>query len=279
MIMMVNLNLMITRNCNLKCTHCLRGDSANEDISDFVLNDVFRPKTIIRMLQLNGGEVFSRPKVLKQVIDTIIKNRVVIDMVVIPTNGTLFTPEIELLLDHLNSYLTFRNLLRGKESTLNVNVNLSKDLYHTAELEKVKTENSNLYHFYMRNIHRLLHSRYFAGERTFQTLISAGRAKNLKEKKKAPTFYEVYYCNVMTPYGEVFEVNHVGIDICGTVCNTCGEMPPPKNAIYGNIREESLKDIIKRIGTEYIDEQAFAQKYQDEVESILEDREEKVLKK
>ena len=97
MIMMVNLNLIVTRNCNLKCAHCLRGDSVNEDISDVVLNEILKPKTIIQLLQLNGGEVFSRPEVLKKVIDIIIKNKVLINTVVIPSNGTLFTPEIEKL--------------------------------------------------------------------------------------------------------------------------------------------------------------------------------------
>lgn len=59
----LNLNLMITRNCNISCKHCLRGDAENESISDEVLKVIFKPGTVIQHLQLNGGEVFSRPDV------------------------------------------------------------------------------------------------------------------------------------------------------------------------------------------------------------------------
>lgn len=68
-------NLMVTRNCNLKCKHCLGGKPTNQDISDNVRNKIFKSGTIIQLLQLNGGTVS------------------------IPSNGTLFTPRIEIELD------------------------------------------------------------------------------------------------------------------------------------------------------------------------------------
>ena len=88
---LANLNLMITKNCNFKCRQCLRGDSENLDISNDTLNNIFRPNTVIFHLELNGGEVFSKPDLLRNIIDIIIKNRVLILEVSIPTNGSLIT--------------------------------------------------------------------------------------------------------------------------------------------------------------------------------------------
>lgn len=262
MLDIINLNLMITRNCNLACAHCMRGEAANEDITDEVLEKVFKPNMIIHLLQLNGGEVFSRPQLLTKIIDTIIRKRVILECVNIPTNGTLYTEKIEKELDRLNSYLVMCNMMTGTVATKCVNIDLSDDKYHGMELSRIKETNLELYMEYIRNIDRLRRSKYYAGLRTMFKLINAGRATSLDEPKSPVEFYPVFFFEEYTPIGKIMSISNVGIDINGTVCNTCGEMPPKKEAIYGNIFEENIENIIKRAGIGCASENDMIRKYQ-----------------
>lgn len=265
MLMIVNLNLMITRNCNFKCKHCLRGESANQDISDDVLNKIFKPGTIIQLLQLNGGEVFSKPHLLSKIIDLIIKNNVIITAVSIPSNGTLFTSRIEKELDRLNLYIARCNMLCGMKNNVNIAVDISRDEYHITELKRIEKENPKLYSEYVTNIGRLINSKYFSGVRELHTIINAGRAKELDVKKNESIRYNIYYCEFNMPLGRVLEVSTLGIDINGTVCNTCGEMPPKGSDIYGNIMKESIDCVVKRVGIRCFNEINLADRHQSDV--------------
>lgn len=53
-----NLSIEITRRCNLKCSHCMRGNTQSIDISDETLNTFFRRirGSCISCLNLTGGE-------------------------------------------------------------------------------------------------------------------------------------------------------------------------------------------------------------------------------
>lgn len=260
--MLINLNLMLTRNCNFNCAHCLRGEAANEVISKDVLNAIFKPGIAIQNLQLNGGEVFSRPDILSLVIDTIIQNRVMVNNVNIPTNGTLYTESIEKELDRLNKYVATCNLIMGELRRINIEVDLSDDKYHRAELEKLKETNVELYNTYNSNIDRLLKSKYFTFLKPVIKLVDAGKAKELNEQKVEPECYPVYYCETKTPQGILFEASNLGIDINGYICNTYGEMPPRIENIYGNCLESDISTVIKKIGIKCTDEDDLFTKYE-----------------
>lgn len=270
MIIIVNLNLMVTRNCNLKCAHCLRGESANEDISQEALEKIFKKGTVIQLLELNGGEVFSKPDVLKRVIDTIIKNRVIVSHVNIPTNGTLYLPRIEKELTRLNEYIIYCNLLSGKIPELkNVEVNISQDPYHAAELKELEKSNPELLNFYLLNIRHLIESKFYFGPRKYYKLIKSGRAKNLEEATTEPTCYPIYYFETRLPIGQLTQVNIVGVDINGTVCNTCGEMPPTGKNVYGSLLTEDLETIIKRVGKRCESDDEFYERYMAEIRETM----------
>lgn len=270
MVIIVNLNLMVTRNCNLKCAHCLRGESANEDISQEALDKIFKKGTVIQLLELNGGEVFSKPDVLKRVIDTIIKNGVIVSHVNIPTNGTLYLPRIERELTRLNEYVIACNLFSGKiPDLINVEVDISKDPYHTAELKEIEKANPELFNFYLINIGHLLDSKFYSGPRKYPKLIKAGRAKDLEEATAEPSCYPIYYFETKLPIGQLTQVNNVGVDINGTVCNTCGEMPPKGNNVYGSLLTEDLESIIKRVGTRCASDNEFHERYMTEIRETM----------
>lgn len=130
------------------------------------------------------------------------------------------------------------------------------------ELSRIKETNLELYMEYIRNIDRLRRSKYYAGLRTMFKLINAGRATSLDEPKSPVEFYPVFFFGKYTPIGKIIGISNVGIDINGTICNTCGEMPPKKEAIYGNIFEESIESIIRRTGIGCESESDMIRKYQ-----------------
>ncbi len=272
MLEIINLNLMVTRNCNLNCAHCMRGDSVNEDIKDDVLDLIFKPGMVIQHLQLNGGEVFSKPTILKKVIDIIIKKRVILECVTIPTNGTLYTSEIEKELNRLNSYLVLCQLFTGIFLKRYINIDLSKDEYHDMEMSRIKEQNPETFRTYMENINKLRSSKYFNGFRGYDKLINAGKAITLNAEKYSPDFYPIFYSEDYTSIGKVMIVSTIGIDINGTVCNTCGEMPPKGKAIYGSILNQNLEAIIKNIGIKCQNEEELMFRYQDYVQSIINKR-------
>lgn len=262
MLIIDNLNLMVTRNCNFRCQHCLRGESMDSDINDSVLRKVFKHGTVIPLLQLNGGEVFSKPYLLGKINEIIQKNNIVIEAVSIVSNGTLYTPQIERQLDILNYYISKCNLKYfNRMKPVNVSVEISQDPYHAAELERIKLENPRLYADYVENIRRLRESRYYTGSRELYTIINSGRAKELNVEKVDSLPFNIYYYEVNTVYGRVFRVSSLGIDIKGTICNSSGEMPPQDNQIFGNVKSESIEEIVKRTGIRCTDEDEYIEHY------------------
>lgn len=232
---LANLNLMITKNCNFKCRHCLRGDSENLDISSDTLNNIFRPKTVIFHLELNGGEVFSKPDLLRNIIDIIIKNRVLVLEVSIPTNGTLFTEEILSIIDRLNSYVIFCNTIRGFSKRIGVNIDLSKDDYHLWELKRFFETNSKLYEYYVSNINRLRRSKYFAGYKNYRVLQNLGRAMYIKQKKVEHLVPNIYYLDIDN---KTF-ISYLEIDYMGNIITNIGLV---------NINSFDINSIIRQVG-------------------------------
>ena len=100
-----NLELIVTKNCNLACRHCMRGESENKEMNLSLLHRLFKRKMHIETLYLNGGEVFYNPKVLSDTINEIIKNNILLNGIVITTNGTLYTGEIICILKKALDYI------------------------------------------------------------------------------------------------------------------------------------------------------------------------------
>lgn len=236
MIILANLNLIITKYCNFNCRHCMRGDSQNQDISDKTLNNIFKPNTVILHLELNGGEVFSKPDLLRKIINIIIANRVLVLEVSIPTNGTLFTEEILGIINRLNSYVIFCNIIRGYSKKVGVNIDLSKDEYHYWELKRFFETNISLYKYYLSNIKRLISSKYFSGYKTYRKLVNIGRAKNINHNKVEYVIPDIYYyCSEDKTF-----INYLEIDEMGNVISKLGLV---------NVNDFDINSIIREAGT------------------------------
>lgn len=118
-----NLCLEITRRCNLKCMHCLRGDSENKDMSNDILNNIFSDISSIRRLDLMGGEPLLAPNVIENLIKIINERKIKIDVISFTTNGTVMSQR------HVE-------LLQQLKNIANLDVRLSHDKFHLIEITK-----------------------------------------------------------------------------------------------------------------------------------------------
>ena len=115
--------LELTRECNLSCKHCFRGDSENTYMNPDLLNKVFKNTARINSLLLTGGEPFLAIEQLRRLRDIIMSDRTNISEIIIVTNGTVLTEEI---IQILNDFSTRANL----------EIRVSTDAFHELELEK-----------------------------------------------------------------------------------------------------------------------------------------------
>lgn len=117
------LHLEVTRNCTLECLHCFRGEREIENMAISTIQKVLKNVHHIDFLLLTGGEPFLAVEQLEKVVEMIRTNGIKVDEVSIITNGTVLSPRIIKVLDFFDSnsrlYLT-----------------ISKDKFHTMELEK-----------------------------------------------------------------------------------------------------------------------------------------------
>lgn len=239
------MNLFTTNTCNFTCSHCKRGDLDGSYLDDRTIASIFKNVYQIDTLNLNGGEVFSNPEVLRKVLARIKEKNIVIRQLSIITNGTLYTEEIEAILDDFSIYLS-------EHGNGSIQVPLSQDQYHQAQLDKIRKENPILYETYQENIDRLQNSSYYGGINHLGYIINEGRAKNLAIAGKIETRAYPHICyldrKTFKPINQdlLYLGGITGIDTNGIVCDTAGIMPPTKERRYGNLKTHSYYEIAKR---------------------------------
>ena len=117
--------LELTRECNLECKHCFRGDSQNVymnlNIVDYIFDNVCRANEFL----LTGGEPLLAKEQLKRITQNIMKDRINIGKMIIVTNGTVL------------SFDTIGMLYQISKRT-DLEIRLSNDVFHTMEIERKK---------------------------------------------------------------------------------------------------------------------------------------------
>lgn len=96
----------VTRKCNKKCIHCLRGNSQNVDMTQKIIEEALRDVTAINTLSLSGGEPTLNVEVIRNIKDHIIRNEIFIGNFFIVLNGTKYDEELVDTLYELYDYIT-----------------------------------------------------------------------------------------------------------------------------------------------------------------------------
>lgn len=138
-----NLMLEVTRKCNLKCEHCMRGEPQNIDMSDEILKEVFRQVTEMYHLSLTGGEPFLAPQVIESMVDIIIDRKIRIHRCTTVDNGTILNDlgirsvkALNRLGEYIyNSVWTDENR-NDPEERLPISISISNSTYHKNDVQK-----------------------------------------------------------------------------------------------------------------------------------------------
>ena len=123
-----NLIIELTRRCNLKCLHCLRGNQQKVDIDPNVVCKFLKKNNItqISTLTFTGGEPCLNIPAMKVITDCLVKNKITILCFYMATNGTIFNPDMIAVLSKL--YM----ITEDKDNFL---IQISNDRYHTKKID------------------------------------------------------------------------------------------------------------------------------------------------
>ena len=136
------LGIELTRRCNEKCEHCLRGPAENIDLSKEVIDSLFDNNNIrlIENLLLSGGEPTMNGEALSYLVDKIIEKRVVIGTYRVIINGTYYDPKFGDAIKRLHEYID-RIGWNKKYNVLHASsfgrIGISQDQYHKEASKEV----------------------------------------------------------------------------------------------------------------------------------------------
>ena len=140
----MNIMLEITRRCNLKCEHCMRGDAQNLDMSGDIMKKLFSQVDAVFQISLTGGEPFIAPDVIEELVDTIIKNKVKVWQCTTVENGTILDERgirCVKALNRLGEYIknevwVITDEERLKDVKLPISISISNSNFHANDVEK-----------------------------------------------------------------------------------------------------------------------------------------------
>lgn len=164
----------VTRRCNMKCSHCLRGDAQDMDISKETIDrflDGFIPGSYIGNLTITGGEISLNVKMVKYLLRAIKNRRIDVGNFYMVTNGKNIVNIKALVSASLEWYgYCLENEFSG--------ITISKDPFHETirDLEKSTRYMSALSYF--RPDDKTI--------KELSVLLDEGRAKTLSGYKKRP---------------------------------------------------------------------------------------------
>lgn len=121
-----NLAVEITRKCQLKCAHCLKGDAQNVDMSPEIIDKLLESVCSIGRLLFTGGEPTMNLDGMRYFLDALKKRDITLNKLVIITNGCDISEEVFNLIKEYYAYITYRKGY-GKHK---IEISVSSDVYH-----------------------------------------------------------------------------------------------------------------------------------------------------
>lgn len=245
----VDLCLELTRRCNMKCCHCLRGEPQNIDMTKEIINRVFeKPLTDVDCIIFTGGEPSLVYPLIDYIREKIQKNNIFCSSFYMATNGkeNALPTSVELLklyadICDINGYDPVTISLEDFST-----VTISFDDYH----EKISTHNENIYKS-LRFYHKDKDSRdaKYPGN-----VIRTGRAINLEKAiLRDPVPVDEPVIEVFADYMLVSDILYISAN--GNVNFGCDFSYDYFDAhAIGNVLSEPLVEIMTRTYESYRDE-------------------------
>lgn len=147
-----------TRRCNIRCKHCMRGESQNINLTKEIVDQFLDNNeiNIIESICFSGGELTLNPDIIIYTINKIIEENLDVQELVMVTNGQIFNKELVDAFKRFNIYCNQRvkrSIIEKYEDVLeptsvenmiktntdnHVRITFSTDEYHKSINEEVK---------------------------------------------------------------------------------------------------------------------------------------------
>ncbi len=118
----------MTRQCNLACAHCARGEAQNKTIKPIYIDRVLDQIDYVNHFVLTGGEPSLHPDLFEYIIDKIIEKGVRISYFDTTLNGTIKSERVAAALDKIAEWCHHWQLYAELEPYASVRI--SSDLFH-----------------------------------------------------------------------------------------------------------------------------------------------------
>jgi len=237
-----NLAMIITERCNLNCGHCLRGKCTNKVMPDTVITATLDQCCYIHNLAICGGEPTLALDRMEKIFSYIIENEIVVNMVTLTINGTIYSTEFLRMLDYMEEYVNYKNL---KQATTTFTI--SWDKFHYSEVERL-----GLVKEYLENIERYkLSKHYYCLQRLTGKLFREGTAELLSPtltQPLKPMMPHVTYVGEKNKYDRQNGLCNIGpmitINVDGTITECDASIEHQQTLYnYGNILTDSIEDV------------------------------------
>lgn len=197
------LAIEITRRCQLKCAHCLRGEAQDLDISPEYINTLLDQTAGILNLFFTGGEPTLNVGIMKYILLQVKQRNIPIGGIGFVTNGFGINEELFNVLSDYLEYIRFcRNEYISRFACIYTHYNnpaleirISDDMYHRNSYTEITNKH---YPFFVSDAIRKYRSRFDAEDCLIRTssqniVLALGRAKSLVQARDATT--DSYYAN------------------------------------------------------------------------------------
>lgn len=133
--------LEVTRRCNDKCPHCMRGDAQNIDMKKDIVDNLFARKGLILLkLVFSGGEPLLNEDLIIYTIDKIISTKALVFQIEITTNGIIYSKRVVEKLKEFKEYIkrNFKSLSDLIDRDEISCIRISNDQFHNYNEEIIK---------------------------------------------------------------------------------------------------------------------------------------------
>ena len=245
------LALEVTRRCNLKCAHCMRGKPQNINMSDGIVDKIIDSDIgMIDYLLFSGGEPTLNPNLIINTIDKIIEGKLNVNEIAMVTNGQIYNQDIvdafnryneyqnEVLEERINKMFNFSqdhidSLIEGNKNK-HVRITFSTDRFHNPISQQVKD-------LYKENAKKLKITEYSVRD---EKIIRTGNAIIGEDYS-----YEVEPIKYYKEGNDYSILGQIYITANGYVTsNSMGQYIDMDNSNFGHISDISFANILVNYG-------------------------------
>lgn len=244
-----NLILEVTRRCNMKCVHCLRGDAEDLDMPETIVDRTLGDITGIDKIVFSGGEPFLNLHIIRYTLEQVKKRHIPVRGVYLATNAKEVKDEYLQMMDdwvfYIAGCLYKVDEMLGSDAYMPMTneefsdylnysaVSVSRDIYH----ENIPTENYLKWRLksYYSAIKEHGNEEYF--------LVNEGRAY---ENGIGERHFDIPFEIEKDDNGYMF-VDSLYVSANGNIVANCDlSYDSIDEKPVGNISEESLRAILER---------------------------------